>query len=124
MNNRNNLDSRNFVYALLSGLRLAFYLAVLALILGGVFFVQCEKPKANLRNVDLYRITDDISVLVISCFKYNIRKQYMLNNDWTESATIKKERIELLYKILDNKHNLRVPYNPLYKNTECKAYGL
>ena len=49
MNNRNNLDSRNFVYALLSGLRLAFYLAVLALILGGVFFVQCEKSKANLR---------------------------------------------------------------------------
>ncbi len=49
MNNRNNLDARNFVYALLSGLRLAFYLAVLALILGGVFFVQCEKPKANLR---------------------------------------------------------------------------
>lgn len=49
MNNRNNLDSRNFVYALLSGLRLAFYLAVLALILGGVLFVQCEKPKENLR---------------------------------------------------------------------------
>ena len=66
MNNRNNLDSRNFVYALLSGLRLAFYLAVLALILGGVFFVQCEKPKAN----------------------------------------------------------LRVPYNPLYKNTECKDITL
>ena len=64
MNNRNNLDSRNFVYALLSGLRLAFYLAVLALILGGVLFVQCEKPKAN----------------------------------------------------------LRVPYNPLYKNTECKDW--
>ena len=62
MNNRNSIDSRNFVYALLSGLRLAFYLAVLALILGTIFFVQCEKPKAN----------------------------------------------------------LRVPYNPLYKNTECK----
>ena len=41
MNNRNNLDNRNFVYALLSGLRLAFYLSVLSLILGGVFFVQC-----------------------------------------------------------------------------------
>ena len=65
MNNRNNLDSRNFVYALLSGLRLAFYLAVLALILGTIFFVQCEKPKAN----------------------------------------------------------LRVPYNPLYKNTECKDWS-
>ena len=64
MNNRNNLDSRNFVYALLSGLRLAFYLSVLALILGTIFFVQCEKPKAN----------------------------------------------------------LRVPYNPLYKNTECKDW--
>lgn len=62
MNNRNSIDSRNFVYALLSGLRLAFYLSVLALILGTIFFVQCEKPKAN----------------------------------------------------------LRVPYNPLYKNTECK----
>ena len=49
MNNRNNLDSRNFVNALLSGLRLAFYLSVLALILGTIFFVQCEKPKANLR---------------------------------------------------------------------------
>lgn len=64
MNNRNNLDARNFVYALLSGLRLAFYLAVLALILGTIFFVQCEKPKEN----------------------------------------------------------LRVPYNPLYKNTECKDW--
>ena len=41
MNNRNYLDNRNFVYALLSGLRLAFYLSVLSLILGGVFFVQC-----------------------------------------------------------------------------------
>lgn len=100
MNNRNNLDNRNFVYALLSGLRLAFYLAVLALILGTIFFVQCEKPKANLRNVDLYRISDDISVLVISCFKFNIRQQYLINQDWSEDSTMTQGKIETLNEIL------------------------
>ena len=82
MNNRNNLDSRNFVYALLSGLRLAFYLAVLALILGGVFFVQCEKSKANLR------------------VPYNHLYKNTECKDWSEDSTMTQGKIEVLNEIL------------------------
>lgn len=82
MNNRNNLDNRNFVYALLSGLRLAFYLAVLALILGGVFFVQCEKPKANLR------------------VPYNPFYKNTECKEWSEDSTMTQGKIETLNEIL------------------------
>lgn len=82
MNNRNNLDSRNFVYALLSGLRISFYLAVLALILGGVLFVQCDKPKANLR------------------VPYNPMVKNTEYKDWSEDSTMTQEKIEVLNEIL------------------------
>ena len=81
MNNRNNLDARNFVYALLSGIRLAFYLAVLALILGGVFFVQCEKPKENLR------------------VPYNPLVKNTDCTDWSEDSTMTQGKIETLNEI-------------------------
>ena len=82
MNNRNNLDSRNFVYALLSGLRLAFYLSLLALILGGVLFVQCEKPKANLR------------------VPYNPLYKNTECKDWSKDSTMTQGKIEVLNEIL------------------------
>ena len=82
MNNRNSIDARNFVYALLSGLRLAFYLAVLALIVGGVFFVQCEKPKENLR------------------VPYNPLYKNTECKDWSEDSTMTQGKIETLNEIL------------------------
>lgn len=52
MNNRNELDKRNEVN-FLEYLRPLFYLAVIAVIVGGVATVQCsepkEQPKQNLR---------------------------------------------------------------------------
>ena len=82
MNNRNNLDARNFVYALLSGIILSFYLSVLALILGGVFFVQCEKPKHNLR------------------VPYNPLVKNTECKDWLEDSTMTQGKIEVLNEIL------------------------
>lgn len=82
MNNRNNLDARNFVYALLSGIIVSFYLSVLALILGTIFFVQCEKPKANLR------------------VPYNPLYKNTECKDWQSDSTMTQEKIETLNEIL------------------------
>ena len=82
MNTRNNIDSRSFLNAFFSSLRLAFYLAVLSLILGGVLFVQCEKPKANLR------------------VPYNPMVKNTECKDWLEDSTMTQGKIETLNEIL------------------------
>lgn len=82
MNTRNNIDARSFLNAFFSSLRLAFYLAVLSLILGGVFFVQCEKPKTNLR------------------VPYNPMVKNTECKDWSEDSTMTQGKIETLNEIL------------------------
>ena len=81
MNTRNNIDARSFLNAFFSSIRLAFYLAVLSLILGGVLFVQCEKPKANLR------------------VPYNPIVKNTECKDWVEDSTMTQGKIEVLNEL-------------------------
>ena len=82
MNTRNTNDKRNYLIAFIEGIRLSFYLSVLALILGGVMFVQCEKPKANIR------------------VPYNPLYENTEVKDWSEDSTMTQGKIETLNEIM------------------------
>ena len=81
MNNRNELDKLNELH-LLEYLRPLFYLAVLSLIVATIFFVQCKKPKENLR------------------VPYNPLYKNTECKDWSEDSTMTQGKIETLNEIL------------------------